>query len=66
MKSEEEMMKKVLGLLCVACFATVLTGCGGTKEATSSVEDADAAALAEYKAALEAEEKAMSSAPPTK
>ena len=42
-----------------------LTGCGdGSSEATSTVSDADQAAIDNYEALLEEEENAMNEAPP--
>lgn len=58
-------MKKYLGLLSLVCLSMALTGCGGPKEASSAVQDADAAKIAEYQEALKAEEAAGNAAPPT-
>lgn len=59
-------MKK-LNLLLIAMFTLTLslTGCGdGSSEATSTVSDADQAAIDNYEALLEEEENAMNEAPP--
>ncbi|MGC6445083.1 MAG: hypothetical protein ACON5D_17460 [Rubripirellula sp.] len=59
-------MKK-LNLLLIAMFTLTLslTGCGGgSSEATSTVSDADQAAIDNYEALLEEEENSMNEAPP--
>ena len=59
-------MKK-LNLLLIALFTLTLSlsGCGGgSSEATSTVSDADQAAIDDYEALLEEEENSMNDAPP--
>ena len=59
-------MKKLnLLLLAMLTLTLGLTGCGdGSSEATSTVSDADQAAIDDYEALLAEEENSMNDAPP--